>query len=566
MHRIDGEATANALPTPEAAGTAGYFKAKGAQPPTQITGDWLNAVQEEIVGIILARGLSLSKTTRDQLWEAVKYAIQAVEGRTGSGQSVDVTTQWLRGALASFEAVLGDTAVTTICNAVIASTGSSAIGNASAVVGSVDSQAGNPGTGDFASFVGGATQGQAIGPNSAVLGGAYGVAGGENAAVVGCNDFLASGEGAFAAASDGDGEVSGSYSASIASEYAGVAGNRSAAIASAAPVVSGNRAAAIASSDAVVEGADAAVIASVAASKAKGNNSLVAASNKALQKGTNAGVTILSSLWFEPGSNCPAYSVGGGYDASLVTYSGYTWRIESNGGYMRSVNAHTTSGLDYAEVFECVEEIPPGAFAALDLDTGKARLAREGDDLIGLGSANPTVVGGDDGLAWQGRYLRDVWGGMVYEDIEVVDTVIDRVPLLDENGEPVTEVVTRQGLTVEDGKPKRVTFYSHEPVIAEVEREVRSVVRQPKVNPAYDPTRPYVPRRGREGWALLGLTGQMRARVGAEVERGDYLKAGSVPGVAVTGSTGYGMSARVMRIVQPYDEALGYAVADVLVR
>jgi len=471
--------------------------------------------------------------------------------------------------------VLGDTAVTTICNAVVASTGSSAIGNASAVVGSVDSEAGETGTGDFASFVGGAANGRAQGAASAVVGGAHNLASGDKAAAVGGYNNDVGGEGAVALGCYEAG-AGGAYAAVLASEASAANGSYSAAIATASSLVSGDRAAAIASSDAIVEGSDAAVIASSAGSKNKGNFGLVAASNKAEQVGTNAGVSILSSLWFKPGSDCPAYSVGGGYDASLVTYSGYTWRIESNGGYMRSVNAHTTSGLDYAEVFECIEEIPAGAFAALDLDTGKARLAREGDDFIGLGSANPTVVGGDDGLAWQGRYERDVWGGMVYEDIEVVDTVIDRVPLLDENGEPVTEVVTRQGLTVEDGRPKRVTFYSHEPVFTEVEREVRSVVRQPKINPAYDPSRPYVPRRGREGWALLGLTGQMRARVGAEVAAGDYLQAGPVPGVAVASLIHHGgMSARVLRIVQPYivqpynedhNEDLGYAVADVLVR
>lgn len=72
MHRIDGDDTGASLPTPQAAGTAGYFKAEGDVPPTQVTGDWLNAVQEELAFAIEESGLTLDKTDNTLLYQAIK--------------------------------------------------------------------------------------------------------------------------------------------------------------------------------------------------------------------------------------------------------------------------------------------------------------------------------------------------------------------------------------------------------------------------------------------------------------------------------------------------------------
>jgi hypothetical protein len=77
MHRIDHATAAASIPTPDAAGTAGYFT-KGdpgaGTPATVVTADWANAVQEELAYAIVQGGGSLSKTDRTQLWTAIKNA------------------------------------------------------------------------------------------------------------------------------------------------------------------------------------------------------------------------------------------------------------------------------------------------------------------------------------------------------------------------------------------------------------------------------------------------------------------------------------------------------------
>lgn len=87
MHRIDTTSAVTACPTPSDAGTAGYFaKAtdSNAAVATQMSPDWLNAVQEELCGVIEAAGLTLSKTSNAQLLAALKVL-------AGQGQRICVS-------------------------------------------------------------------------------------------------------------------------------------------------------------------------------------------------------------------------------------------------------------------------------------------------------------------------------------------------------------------------------------------------------------------------------------------------------------------------------------------
>jgi hypothetical protein len=76
MHRIDGANTLPALPAPLAPGAPGYFEnAPGAGPGTVVSGDWLNAVQEEIIAVITAGGGVLDKANRAQLVAAIQTLV-----------------------------------------------------------------------------------------------------------------------------------------------------------------------------------------------------------------------------------------------------------------------------------------------------------------------------------------------------------------------------------------------------------------------------------------------------------------------------------------------------------
>lgn len=76
MQRIDAATAANALPPTRPTGTPGYFAAEDLAngiPATQVTREWCNGIQEELVGTILAAGITLSKVDNGQLLAAVRY-------------------------------------------------------------------------------------------------------------------------------------------------------------------------------------------------------------------------------------------------------------------------------------------------------------------------------------------------------------------------------------------------------------------------------------------------------------------------------------------------------------
>ncbi len=127
-------------------------------------------------------------------------------------------------------------------------------------------------------------------------------------------------------------------------------------------------------------------------------------------------------------------------------------------GQVLADGAFTGGGADYAEYFEWADGNPGGEDRrglSVVLEGDRIRPAKAGETPIGVITARPSVLGNGDTGGWRGRYLRDDFGS----------------PLLD---------------TGADGRQSR------------------------RLNPAYDPARPYVPRAERPEWAMVGLIGKLR--------------------------------------------------------
>lgn len=132
-------------------------------------------------------------------------------------------------------------------------------------------------------------------------------------------------------------------------------------------------------------------------------------------------------------------------------------------GTVAGDNAYVT-GADYAEFFEWLDGNPMGEDRrglTVVLEAGKIRPALPSDppsQIIGVVSANPSVVGDSAELRWAGKYLADEFGALRLDDKG------DRIP-----------------------------------------------------NPSYDPARTYVPRSQRKEWTAVGLVGKLKVRTGQPV-------------------------------------------------
>lgn len=88
MFRIDDPSAATVLPSPSAAGSEGYFTEGDpsvSTPATLVRADWLNAVQEELRAIVVAGGLTPSKTTLNQVLQAIQNLINPGQSLTTNG-------------------------------------------------------------------------------------------------------------------------------------------------------------------------------------------------------------------------------------------------------------------------------------------------------------------------------------------------------------------------------------------------------------------------------------------------------------------------------------------------
>lgn len=78
MFATDQATASSTLPTPTAAGTAGYFtngNPSSGVAATILDADWLNMVQQELLNVVSAGGLTPSKTTYTQIRDAIKQLI-----------------------------------------------------------------------------------------------------------------------------------------------------------------------------------------------------------------------------------------------------------------------------------------------------------------------------------------------------------------------------------------------------------------------------------------------------------------------------------------------------------
>ncbi|MED3000667.1 peptidase G2 autoproteolytic cleavage domain-containing protein [Bacillus velezensis] len=245
-------------------------------------------------------------------------------------------------------------------------------------------------------------------------------------------------------------------------------------------------------------------------SSTEGSRQAILATNNSHTKGDGPARTILSS---QSVINDDGYTVVGGYGSGEASAGNIKWKIDSMNGNIQGVGRveSVSDFKDVAEYFESLDgrRIDSGLMVTLEGD--KIRKAQSGDSVDGIISETAGVVLGGAGFYWNDRFLRNEFGGMIYETI------------------------------IENGRELTV----------------------PKENPNYDPTLEYIPRDERMEWHIVGLIGQIHVRIDDTVRVGDRVTAGA-DGIATKTADNDGF--KVMRIETAYDSEKGYGVAVIFMR
>jgi hypothetical protein len=176
-------------------------------------------------------------------------------------------------------------------------------------------------------------------------------------------------------------------------------------------------------------------------------------------------------------------------------------------GALFADGAYDGSGADYAEYFEWKD----GNSSSEDrrgysvvLDGNKIVKATDSDDvskIIGVISANPTVVGDSAYTKWNDKYLKDDFGAYIREEYTVTEW--------SEGGDKEEKHHSYET----DKIPSDVTVPDNATVITTEEDGATKLTRR-KINPSYDSTKKYVSRENRKEWDTVGLMGKLRLKKG----------------------------------------------------
>lgn len=179
---------------------------------------------------------------------------------------------------------------------------------------------------------------------------------------------------------------------------------------------------------------------------------------------------------YNKGNSSNIFEIGNGSsenarsNAFTVTYA----------GEVKAASTITGSATaDYAEYFEWKDGNPNNEDRIckfVTLDGNKITTATSNEDyILGVVSVEPFVLGNADIDNWNGMYIRDKFGRIVYEDRQLTY------------------------LNVKTGEEEISYDADGNPVIEKI----------PAINPDFDPDRKYVGRADRPEWSPVGMLGQL---------------------------------------------------------
>ena len=206
--------------------------------------------------------------------------------------------------------------------------------------------------------------------------------------------------------------------------------------------------------------------------------------------------------------NGTAFVVGNGTGDETKSNA---FTVNFDGTVSASGSISGAAAADYAEYFEWEDgnldfEDRTGLFVTLEGD--RICTAGPGDGyILGIVSGAPFVLGNGDCDTWNGMFLRDEFGRVMYE----------RAPKIER------EVVA--------DKEGRLVELKETPVL-DAEGNPLYMGTRPRINPDYNPAEPYVRRSDRPEWSPVGMLGVLAVRQDGSCKVNGYCTCGE-GGVAI---------------------------------
>tara|TARA_R100001443_G_scaffold30415_1_gene44086 strand:- start:417 stop:3113 length:2697 start_codon:yes stop_codon:yes gene_type:complete len=196
-------------------------------------------------------------------------------------------------------------------------------------------------------------------------------------------------------------------------------------------------------------------------------------------------------------------------------YAGVKFKVRAQDGRIYQDYGSTFSNADYAEFFEWTDGNTASEYRAghsVVLVGEKIRLATDDDkqeDIIGIVSPAPGIVGDSACNHWDRAYQKDQFGKEIMTPVKVYKWNPER-----DNWQPKTEreaINAREGCEVSKFE-ERIANGTIPPWVRDVVYEITDYRRTK--NTDWDRSKEYIPREDRPEWDAIGLVGKLWLKPG----------------------------------------------------
>jgi len=211
-----------------------------------------------------------------------------------------------------------------------------------------------------------------------------------------------------------------------------------------------------------------------------------------------------------------AATAGAAYQMVFAAGAGNTIRLRYSDGTGSFEGGTNTGPADYAEYFEWADNNPNNdkryGYAVSLVENGKIQIG--GNNIIGIVSAAPAIVGDSSELSWKEKYEKDEWDLIQYESFETFYS------------EELEKRIYKDSENVLYSKlPRKNSEKTQNKLLQNIlikENTTFETIKVPKLNPNYNPDEKYVPRSERPEWTPVGLLGKLRIKT-AEKITGNFI-------------------------------------------
>ena len=200
-----------------------------------------------------------------------------------------------------------------------------------------------------------------------------------------------------------------------------------------------------------------------------------------------------SNIWGKYGVITEPYSLALANGTAIKT-PGLAFKVLSDGSVHADAE-YTTPCADYAEYFEWEDGNPNAEDRAgyfVKLNGEKIVKCGEFDKPLGIISAMPAIIGDSGEMHWKGKFITDEFGRIQYHDVVVPAEYDEELNLISEE----------------------------------------HIERQPVLNPDWDSSEEYIPRKDRPEWSPVGVLGKLVVYDDGTLQSGDICRPGP-NGIAV---------------------------------